>query len=126
MALIDVTELLTDPDFVDEVQRERRVQSVTSKGRLAFTSAFDTIVASVQAAAPGDVLARFPDAGNPDAWVRVYTMTPLTAFDEAAGLYGDVLTWRGSRYQVRTTDDWLNYGAGYVKALARLIPAGAA
>lgn len=123
MALIDVSELLTDPDFVDPFTIARRTQ-VMVNGRATFTTAVTDGSGSVQINAP-EVLDRFPDAGRPDHWIRIYTLTRLIAQDETAGTYGDVITWRSRTYQVKAVDDWGNYGVGYVKALARLIPAGA-
>jgi hypothetical protein len=123
MALIDVTELLSDPDFVDEFAFARRTQ-VMVNGRVTFTTQDSTALGSVQINAP-EVLDRFPDAGRPDHWIRIYTLTRMVAQDEAAGTYGDLVAWQGRTYQVKAVDDWSNYGAGYVKALARLVPDGA-
>ena len=125
MALIDVSELLTDPDFVDPITAVRRTQTVGNDGIAVFTNAtLPVTLASVQ---PGgkDALYRFPDLANPDEWIRVYCDVRLVAHSEAEGIYGDMLTWKGGRYQVQTSDDWSNFGAGYTKALARLIPVGA-
>lgn len=125
MALIDVTELLNDPDFVDSLGHIRRTQTVGTNGRASFTETdMGTILGSVQSGADG-VLERVPDAARPSGWIRVYTTAQLVAHDEGAGVYGDVLVWSGRRWQVRTTDDWSNFGAGYVKAFAELIPQGA-
>lgn len=121
MALIDVTELLSDPDFADTFTYARRVQ-VMVNGRATFAESGGDVVGSVQINAP-EVLERFPDAGRPDQWIRIYTTTRLIAQDDAAATYGDVITWRGRTYQVKAVDDWGNYGVGYVKALARMVPA---
>lgn len=123
MALIDVTALLNDPDFADSFTFARRVQ-VMVNGRATFASEAGAAVGSVQINAP-EVLDRFPDAGRPDQWIRIYTTTRLIAQDDDARVYADVITWRGRTYQVKAVDDWGNYGAGYVKALARMIPPGA-
>lgn len=125
MALIDVNELLDDPDFCDPMTYDRRTQVVGNNGRATFTTVAGTpLVGSVQ---PGgsDLLTRVPNAANPTDWIRVYTATKLIPHDEDSGIYGDVINWDGRRFQVRVADDWSPYGAGYVKALAELIPAGA-
>lgn len=125
MALIDVSELLSDPDFADSFTYDRRTQTVGDNGRASFTTdAGIEIMGSVQ---PGgnDALQRFPDSARPSGWIRVYTQTILVPHDEAAGVYGDVLNWKGGRYQVRSADDWSQFGAGYSKVLAELIPVGA-
>lgn len=124
MALIDVNELLDDPDFCDPLSYDRRTQVVGTNGRASFTTVAGTpIVGSVQ---PGgdDVLTRVPNAANPAQWIRVYTAAILIPHDEAAGVYGDVLNWNGRRYQVRTSDDWSPYGAGYSKVFAEQILEG--
>lgn len=125
MALIDVNELLDDPDFCDPITYDRRTQEVDDNGIASFTTVAGTpLIGSVQPGPP-DLLARVPNAANPSMWIRVYTATQLIPHDEALGQYGDVLNWQGKRYQVRTTDDWSNFGAGYTKVLAELIPVGA-
>lgn len=121
MANIDVTELLTDPDFSDAIGVTRRVQTVGVDGVavMALTPVLG-VVAVVQAGGK-DALLRTPDTGNPDDWIVVYTTERLVAHDLTAGRYGDLLTWHGREYQVSLTDTWDNYGAGYIKALARLV-----
>lgn len=125
MALIDVNELLDDPDFCDPLTFDRRTQVVGNNGLATFTTiAGISIVGSVQPGGP-DLLARVPNAANPSQWIRVYTATILIPHDEALGIYGDVLNWSGKRYQVRTADDWSQYGAGYSKVFAEMILEGA-
>lgn len=121
MANIDVTELLTDPDFSDAIDVTRRVQTVGVDGVAVIAPT--PVLGVVAVVQPGgkDALVRVPDAGNPDDWIVAYTTQQLVAHDLAAGRYGDLLTWRGREYQVALVDDWSNYGANYVKALARLV-----
>jgi hypothetical protein len=125
MALIDVSALLDDPDFIDQYTYTRRVQTVGSDGVGVLTPTGPTVAqGSIQAATAKD-LARFPDDARAGDWIRIYTRTALLAQDEAAGIYADLVTWRGRLYQVNAADDWSNYGAGYTKVLARHILAGA-
>lgn len=122
MALIDVNELLADPDFSDTLTVTRREQTIGDYGVAAFTETpVLGVLGSVQAVGK-DLLTRVVDAGNPDDWIRIYTTFLFVTHDQATGRYGDVITWHGRQYQVVNTDDWTNWGGGYNKAMARLIP----
>lgn len=125
MATLDISELLDDPEFCDPLTYDRRTQAVGANGRASFATVAGTqMIGSVQ---PGGeyALKRGMDAAQPGEWIVIYTATILLPHNEATGVYGDVVNWKGRRYQVRMSDDWQQFGAGYSKALAELIPAGA-
>jgi hypothetical protein len=49
----------------------------------------------------------------------VYYRGTLTA--ERPGGYADIIVWQGKRFQVKeVAEDFLNYGAGFTKALCVL------
>lgn len=116
MALIDVSELLTDPDFCDELVRVRRIVAVNEYGRAAITETSDTIVGSVQPGA-ADALERGEDMSRPVDWRVVYTLSELVEQQQVDGGYADAIVWQGKRYQVKSCDHFNNYGLGYYKAL---------
>lgn len=115
MALIDVTEILTDPDFTDVVQIITRARTVNQYGEneLTETNTGDYNLV-VQPAKPSE-LERLPEGARLVDAINVWHKGVLST--EAAGGYSDIVVWRGERYAVVDNDDFGNYGAGYTKAL---------
>ena len=110
MGQIDVTELLGDPDFVDEVELITRTPFINSLGENELKEVVCQTVGSVQPAS-GRVLQRIPEA------LRVANMSSFwlkgTITASSPGKYSSILVFRGKRYQVQTVFDWTNFGEGY-------------
>lgn len=119
MALIDVSEVLTDPDFMEPVTRVRRAMTVDEYGDGTLTEVSDTISACVQ---PGqaDALERGMDMSTPKDWRVLWTIQELVEELPAVEGYADVIIWQGKRYQVKACEHFNNWGAGYYKALCLL------
>lgn len=112
--MINVAELLADPDFVEEVAVLRRTMPVGSTGRGSLVETADTIVGSVQDGTDPETLAKLPEAARWSDVVTVYTADRLEA--EAVGGYGDVVLVDGRRYLVKLIDE--NFRRfGYVRAV---------
>lgn len=112
MARIDVTELLSDPDFVDNVQIVSRQSSENTYGENVITESTRNLVGSVQPAS-GKALQRLPEA------LRVANVSSFWVKGEivatADGKYPDLLVFKGKRYQVQFIFDWTNWGAGWTE-----------
>lgn len=112
MAQIDVTELLSDPDFVDSIQVITRVPRINSFGENSLLEMSITSIGSVQPAS-GKVIARLPDA------MRVANVSSFwfkgVIIASAPGKYSSILIFNGMRYQVQTVLDYSNWGAGYTE-----------
>lgn len=110
MALIDVTELLSDPDFVNEVTLVNRVPNVNDMGENTLVETGFVTVGSVQPAS-GKTISRLPEA------LRVANISSFWVKGEiiadGSARYPDILVFNDKRYQVQTVNDWTNYGAGY-------------
>lgn len=110
MGRIDVTELLSDPDFVDVIRLITRIPSVNSRGENLVAETAQVSVGSVQPAS-GRVISRLPDA------LRVANVSSFwfkgTIVASAPGKYPSLLVFKGLRYQVQTVQDWTNWGAGW-------------
>lgn len=123
MALIDVSFLLTDPDFTNQVTLIRRSASINTYGEVQLTEVQSTITAVVQ----GDnteLLEFVPEGARLSDLISVYYKGVLTA--EQPGGYADVIVWGGRRYQVKeVSEDFMNFGAGFTKAICMLEPANA-
>jgi hypothetical protein len=126
VAALDVTELLSDPDFVDEIHLYRRTMALDVNARPTITEApAEIVVASVQPG-PGSFTTRLDAGAYSSDYIEVYYAGPLSGavavpLDPAAPYpYADLIIWRGKRYVCKLADDYMNYGAGYTHALFEL------
>lgn len=118
MALIDVSDLLRDPDFTNVVTLIRRSVTVNGHGENVMTESACYITAVVQ----GDnteTLDKLPEGARLSDVITVYYRGTLTA--ERPGGYADIIVWQGKRFQVKeVAEDFMNYGAGFTKAFCVL------
>ena len=118
MALIDVSELLTDPDFTNTVTLVRRSSTVDTYGENTMVETSSSITAVVKGANT-ESLERVPEGARLSDLIDVYYKGQLTA--ESPGGYADIIVWQGKRYQVfEVVEDFMNYGAGFTKAVCKL------
>lgn len=118
MANIDVSFLLTDPDFTDQVTLIKRASTINQWGEQVITDTSSTITAVVQGPST-EVLQRFPNFAQVSDAISVWAKQEFTA--QATGGYGDVIVWRGKRYQVKeVAEDFANWGEGFTMALCEL------
>lgn len=123
MARIDVSEILTDPDFLDDVLLIRRTAALVG-ARNVVTEADPVLTAMVvQDGVQSEDIQRVPEALRLLDSITVWSVTPLTAQDRVTeGGYSDVLGWDDRRWEVRTVlANFTNWGQGYTKALATLM-----
>lgn len=123
MARIDVSEIITDPDFQDSVTLIRRTSVVNSTGRNVLAESSSTVKMIVQPAKPDD-LKRLPDSVRRQDAINVWYRGVLSS--DAGGVYPDIVVWNSKRFQVYTSDpfgNWAN-GTGYTEAICALIEAG--
>lgn len=115
MALIDVSDLLRDPDFTNIVGLIRRSSSINGHGEHVMAETACNIVASVQGVNAEDI-ARLPEGARLSDIITVYYRGDLQP--ESKGGYSDLIIWQGRRYTVKTVDEnFMNFGAGYTRAL---------
>jgi len=117
MANIDVTQLLSDPDFCDVVTLIRRTSAVGDNGRNTVTELPGVNVNMVVQGLKSADFVRNPDLVNLDG-VRSFWYQGEFLVDEDS-VYSDIIIFGGVRYQVHKLDeDFSNYGAGFQKAFA--------
>lgn len=116
MALIDVSELLVDPDFVDAVMVIRRTTAVNTFGEnvVSEPTTINT-VASVQPASFKQIQ-RLPEALR-SSDVRSFFIK-LAVVQDSTSEYPDILVFGGKRFEIQTAAPWLNFGAGWNEAVA--------
>lgn len=119
MPLIDVSDLLVDPDFCEPVTIYRRVQSVDTHGRSIISETSQTILAVVTAAS-ANTLNRAPEGTRIEGAITVHSITPLAVATGSRD--ADELVWKGNRYVVTMLGDYSHYGQGFTVATCTLKP----
>lgn len=122
MALLDVTEVLIDPDFMDTgLVCTRNTQTVGPNG-LAINTPTLFPFAGVVTNDNGDVLNRIAEGERNVADIVVHTTFVLT--DGRGNVSTDLVSWRGEQYTVKSVIDYSHFGRGFVSASCKLIPIG--
>ncbi|MBN5183667.1 head-tail adaptor [Serratia marcescens] len=119
MPLLDVTEVLLDPDFVDTtLVCHRQIQS--RDGDNFTTNTQQDIPFSGVVTVDRSLEARRMAAGqNINGAILIVTKFRLT--QGQPGLDADVVTYRGREYRVTFVDPYTAYGAGFVQAHCELM-----
>jgi hypothetical protein len=121
VALIDVSELLIDPDFTDQATLITRTVQNEPNGKANVIETSQTITAVIQSGAQGS-LDKYPEGSRLSDSITVYYRGELRMCN--TGGLADVIVWQGRRYQVTDVDqDYLNWGSGYTRAICALEPA---
>ena len=125
MPFLDVTDVLTDPDFATTFNVTRTTESVGENGRLGSSPALFPAIVGVVTPDKRN-LVRLPDGSRQTASITIYTKFQLTSGEgcvnsspgNVASIAADVVSWKGRNYVVAAVEDWSQYGAGFVKAAA--------
>ncbi|QNT79248.1 hypothetical protein [Entomobacter blattae] len=122
MGLLDVTELLCDPLFIEDFTIERRIVENDDEGFQDEKSIIFSASGSIQADS-GFTLSRHPELARIEGQMTVYTTWALT---NGNGLIdADILIdSRGRRFTLTDVKDWGNYGAGYIQATLEVLDVG--
>lgn len=114
MALIDVSELLVDPDFVDKVLLVKAQQTVNELGmnQLSYSEAIEVAMA-VQDTSADDYVKYIGHTFSNNA-ITVFSAYKLIETNEyTTFIYHNDRKWRLHK----VVEDWLNHGKGYQKAI---------
>lgn len=114
MANVDVTELLTDPDFVNTFTVVRTNTGVDQHGRVVRTTTQIDAVGSVQPAS-GQALQLLPDLTMARGAIEIWTKFDFNVVTTPAE--ADQVIWQGRTYVAVQVDDYLNYGQGFSHAV---------
>lgn len=125
---LDVSDILYDPDFMTTFSVVRSAVTVDATGRAVAGSTTVSNVYGVVQPASTSALNRLPEAMRQSGAITIYTTYRLTtgsgpAADgtgASASDDADVVLWGGSQWTVLNTDDWTQFGAGYMRATAVL------
>lgn len=110
MAQVDVSELMSDPEFVDVISVITRTPTVNSDGENTLSEVTLTSIGSVQPIS-GRAILRLPEA------MRVANVSSFwfkgAIIASEAGKYSSIVVYKTLRYQVQTVQDYSNWGAGW-------------
>lgn len=118
MPSVDVTDILSDPDFATTFDVIRRTQTVNAKGRAENSETLNRSVVGVVVPASGSKMVRTPEGTMQIGDIKVITSFDLT--DGTGENDCDVVVWKGNRYNVINTNDYSEYGRGFIEATAML------
>ncbi|MEE3504837.1 hypothetical protein QN399_00920 [Pseudomonas sp. 10C3] len=120
MALLDVTDVLLDPDFMDMgLACVRTTETVGDNGR-PTTTTVRSVFAGVITSDSGDILERLAGGERKKGSITIHTIFQLTSgFDNVTA---DTVTWRGNEYVVSNVNDYAHFGRGFVSATCDLKP----
>lgn len=120
---IDVTELLSDPDFVTpDLVAISRAQAVNDAGRTENTEVRTTF-SGVVFPGTGNMMLRTPDGERVTGDISIVTRHYLTD-GIGQGRTADVVEYAGGRYIVKNTFDYSNWGRGFVMSVCDMLPVG--
>ena len=117
MALVDVTEILTDADLCDVFTVQQTAILVDAHGRTQTTSALSTLYGSVQPASE-QTYNLFPDLTHAAGSIEVYSMSILWAGSPTKE--ADKIIFNGQTYLVQGVQAFNNFGGGFFVALCSL------
>lgn len=120
MPLLDVSEVLLDPDFCDRTLIcERNALSTDNSGRGVIKTEsipFSGVVTSDK----GELLQRGAVGEHASDNISVITRFKLRNAGVAAT--ADIVQWSGKRYTVTKVNDYSTYGIGFTENICELIP----
>lgn len=117
MPTIDVSEVLTDPDFLDSFTVTRTTESLTNGINTPTTQTFENVVGVVTADSHLN-LQWTPEGTLVAGAITIYTQFRLT--NGGGDVQADCVTWHGNSYTVENTNDWTGYGQGFIVATCTL------
>lgn len=120
MPLLDVSDVLTDPDFCDRtLVCERNTSSTDSTGRGVITTQivpFSGVVTSDK----GELLQR--GAVGEHATDSMLVITRFQLRDAGMAATADVVQWDDRRWTVTKVNSYSKYGVGFVEATCEMLP----
>ncbi len=120
MPLLDVSEILSDPDFSEQLTIYRRLQNIDQKGRPNMTPVLVTPqpwgIVEPQDDSP---LERKEDFQDLPQLIEIHSQFRLRSAGKDAGVeyQPDVVVWNSTQFLVVRVINWSKYGAGFIRSL---------
>lgn len=114
---LDVSDILSDPDFADTFTVIRRSQTVGDDGMADGAERAIRAVGVVQPASANG-LKLLPEGARVDGAIQIHTAFHLSVATDTT--FADEVVYNGRRYMVTATNDFSRFGAGYIQAVCEL------
>lgn len=116
MPMLDVTDVLLDPDFCEEIEVTRRPTTVVN-GRTVTTpeTLYFTAIVNPEQPDPFQLETDYEHAKS-----RISVHSPNQFLAASTGYLPDLIIWEGSTYIVKRVLPWSKYGAGFYSVEAEL------
>ena len=125
MPLLDVTEVLLDPDFVDFSLVCRRQIQTTDDDNFPFNTPQEIPFTGVVTVDRSLEARRMAAGQNINGAILIVTQFRLTqgskSVNDGPNLDADLVTYNGGLYRVTFVDPYTRYGAGFVQAHCELM-----
>lgn len=118
MPFLDVSELLTDPDFCEKISVLRRTQTIGNDGN-AVESENNLYLIGVVTAGAMTNYDIDPNSERARNFITVHMKHHL--FGPSNGQAADIIEWAGNQYVVRKFNNWSKYGRGFFAAECEMI-----
>lgn len=119
MPLLDVSDILSDPDFADIAVLVRTGVTVDPATGRTISTPTETAISCVVTSDKGQNLRRIPDAAASEGSIIIHSTVTFT--EGGDGQDADIIRWQGRDWTVITVDDYSRYGAGFTVATCRLL-----
>ena len=119
MPLLDVSEILDDPDFSTVITILRTVEDVNNFGEATYSVKTFSNVSAVVTGDGGQALALLEDGSRISDSIVVHCKLPLQA--GTPKLAADKVIWNGALFLVKNSRDWSQWGAGFYRAACEFL-----
>jgi hypothetical protein len=111
--VIDVAEMMSDPDFVEAITIRRPTVTLDAEGESSAAYQDIPAIAGVQPAGQDEVR-MVPEGIRIDDAIAVWSATEMRAGGD--GVDSDTIVWKGKSYRVVAREPWM--GNGYCMVVA--------
>lgn len=119
MPTIDVSELITDPDFAQSFSLIRTTGEFIN-GRWTETLEETLTRTGVIAPAGAKELRQLPEADRVEGAISIFTKEIMYITSDTGVLRSsDKISWQGHLYKIISVENWSDWGDGFYHALAQ-------
>lgn len=123
--MINLSDIVKDPDFTVLFDIERTTGSFTNEGTwiIGVPTFVRGVVGIIQPTKIEDAAQFLPEGERIKNAINVYCETPLIMSD-GKGVQSDIILYRNSKYRVAYSKPWQDFGYYFVIATQYVAPAG--
>lgn len=114
--MIDVSELMSDPDFAQPFQVVRSTGSFANEGEYTRTPTTLNMTGVIQPATTEDVTNFLPEGERQKSAIRIWCAQEIRMAD-GNGAEADEIVWQGKRHRVAHAKPWNTQGYWFAIAV---------